>query len=296
MSKMDQPYAIEFQNVSISFDDRPVLVDVSFKLRHGAMIILTGESGSGKSVLLRLAMGLEKPDAGQIFINGRETCRLRESDLLAIRGGLMGMVFQEESLFTGLSVYDNVAYRLDEHGWSEEDIDKAVNQVLKFVGLDGEDNKLPEELSGGMKRRLEIARALVGWPSIMLFDEPTMSLDPIVALQVMDLVIRARDIHQISSIYVTKKPMEIPYFANYVARRKEGGIIVQEAQAAERPDTSIIVLESGRIVLNGSVESFQSSELESVKRMLTLEQDTNGPEVYFQDPWAKSRVARERLL
>jgi len=296
MSKMDQPYAIEFQNVSISFDDRPVLVDVSFKLRHGAMIILTGESGSGKSVLLRLAMGLEKPDAGQIFINGREICRLRESDLLAIRGGLMGMVFQEESLFTGLSVYDNVAYRLDEHGWSEEDIDKAVNQVLKFVGLDGEDNKLPEELSGGMKRRLEIARALVGWPSIMLFDEPTMSLDPIVALQVMDLVIRARDIHQISSIYVTKKPMEIPYFANYVARRKEGGIIVQEAQAAERPDTSIIVLESGRIVLNGSVESFQSSELESVKRMLTLEQDTNEPEIYFQDPWTKSRVARERLL
>ena len=296
MRKMDQPYAIEFQNVSISFDDKPVLVDVSFKLQHGAMIILTGESGSGKSVLMRLAMGLEKPDAGQTFINGREICRLRESDLLAIRGGLMGMVFQEESLFTGLSVYDNVAYRLDEHGWSEEDIDKAVNEVLKFVGLDGEDNKLPEELSGGMKRRLEIARALVGWPSIMLFDEPTMGLDPIVALQVMDLVIRARDIHHISSIYVTKKPMEIPYFANYVARRKEGGIIVEEAETAERADTSIIVLESGRIVLNGSVESFQSSELESVKRMLTLEQDTNEPEVYFQDPWAKSRVARERLL
>jgi ABC-type multidrug transport system ATPase subunit len=130
----------------------------------------------------------------------------------------------------------------------------------------------------------------------MLFDEPTMSLDPIVALQVMDLVIRARDIHQISSIYVTKKPMEIPYFANYVARRKAGGIIVEEAEAAERADTSIIVLESARIVLNGSVESFQSSELESVKRMLTLEQDTNESEIYFQDPWAKSRVAHERLL
>lgn len=296
MRKMDQPCAIEFRNVSISFDDQPALVDVSFTLPHGAMIILTGESGSGKSVLLRLAMGLEKPDAGQIFINGQEICGLNESNLLAIRGGLMGMVFQEESLFTGLSVYDNVAYRLDEHGWSEEDIDKAVNEVLKFVGLDGEDQKLPEELSGGMKRRLEIARALVGWPSIMLFDEPTMSLDPIVALQVLDLVIRARDIHQISSIYVTKKPMEIPYLANYVARRKQDGIMIEEAEASARADTSIIVLDSGRIVLNGTLESFQSSELESVKRMLTLEQDANEPKIYFEDPWAKSRVARERLL
>ena len=178
-----QSYAVEFRNVSISFDSQPVLSDVSFKLRPGGMIILTGESGSGKSVLLRLAMGLEKPDTGEILINGREISCLGESDLLAIRGGLMGMVFQEDSLFTGLSVYDNVAYRLDEHGWSEEDTDKAVNEVLWFVGLEGEQEKLPEELSGGMKRRLEIARALVGWPSIMLFDEPTMSLDPIVALR-----------------------------------------------------------------------------------------------------------------
>jgi phospholipid/cholesterol/gamma-HCH transport system ATP-binding protein len=294
--KLDQAYAIEFRNVSISFDEKPVLVDVSFKLRHGAMIILTGESGSGKSVLLRLAMGLEKPDAGQIFINGREICALSESELLAIRGGLMGMVFQEDSLFTGLSVYDNVSYRLDDHGWSEEDIDKAVNEVLQFVGLAGEDKKLPEELSGGMKRRLEIARALVGWPSIMLFDEPTMSLDPIVALQVMDLIIRARDIHHISSIYVTKKPAEIQYLTDFVGRPGGDGITIGEAQESERADTSIIVLQSGRIVLNGSLGSFQSSELESIKRMLTFEQDTNEPEIYFEDPWAKSRVARERLL
>ena len=289
-------YAIEFRNVSISFGDRPVLIDVSFKLREGAMIILTGESGSGKSVLLRLAMGLEKPDTGEILINGSDISSLGESDLLAIRGGLMGMVFQEDSLFTGLSVYDNVAYRPDEHGWSEDDIDKAVNEVLRFVGLDGEQEKLPEELSGGMKRRLEIARALVGWPSIMLFDEPTMSLDPIVALQVLDLVLRARDINQISSIYVTKKPMEIPYLTNYIARPKVDGITVVEARVEERPDATIIVLEKGQIVFSGSLLSFESSDLPSVRRMLTLDAHDHHLEPYFQDPWDKSRVAHEKLL
>lgn len=289
-------YAVEFRNVSISFDDRPALIDVSFKVRPGGMIILTGESGSGKSVLLRLAMGLEKPDSGEILINGRDISSLGESDLLAIRGGLMGMVFQEDSLFTGLSVYDNVAYRPEEHGWSEDDIDKAVNEVLRFVGLDGEQEKLPEELSGGMKRRLEIARALVGWPSIMLFDEPTMSLDPIVALQVLDLILRARDINHISSIYVTKKPMEIPYLAGYVARGKDKGIVVVEASAEQLPDTTIIVLEKGRIVFSGSLQNFESSDLPSVQRMLTLDTHDHEVDVYFQNPWDKSRVAHEKLL
>ena len=125
-------------------------------------------------MLLRLAMGLLKPDSGQIFVEGREIDNLNESELLAIRGGLMGMVFQEDSLFTGLPVYENAAYRLEEHGWSEEEIERAVSEVLRFVGLDGDEEKFPEELSGGMKRRLEIARALIGWPRIMLFDEPTM--------------------------------------------------------------------------------------------------------------------------
>ena len=152
--------AIEFRNVFLSFDDRVALSDISFSLDHGEMIFVTGVSGSGKSVLLRLAMGLLKPDAGQILIEGQEIQGLDEPELIEIRGGLMGMVFQEDSLFTGLPVYENVAYRLEEHGWSEEDIDKAVEEVLRFVGLEGEEAKFPEELSGGMKRRLEIARAL----------------------------------------------------------------------------------------------------------------------------------------
>ncbi len=162
--------AIEFRNVFLSFNDQLVLNNISFTLDRSEMILITGISGSGKSVLLRLAMGLLRPDSGQIFIQGREIDNLNESELLAIRGGLMGMVFQEDSLFTGLPVYENVAYRLEEHHWSEQEIDRAVNEVLRFVGLDGEEEKFPEELSGGMKRRLEIARALIGWPRIMLFD------------------------------------------------------------------------------------------------------------------------------
>src|SRR5688500_8508054 len=128
--------AVEFRNVCLSFDGTPALVDVSFKLEQGEMLFLTGISGSGKSVLLRLAMGLLKPDAGQIFIDGREIETLDETELLAIRGGLMGMVFQEDSLFTGLTVYENAAYRLKEHGWHDEEIESAVAEALRFVGLE----------------------------------------------------------------------------------------------------------------------------------------------------------------
>jgi phospholipid/cholesterol/gamma-HCH transport system ATP-binding protein len=289
--------AIEFRNVSLSFDDNPALIDVSFRLERGEMIFLTGVSGSGKSVLLRLAVGLLKPDAGQIFIEGREIETLDETDLLAIRGGLMGIVFQEDSLFSGLSVYDNVAYRPQEHGWDEESIEKAVTEVLQFVGLQGEEQKLPEELSGGMKRRLEIARALIGWPSIMLYDEPTMSLDPIVAIQVLDLVIRARDINNISSMYVTKKIHEIPHLAQLIASSTEGGeITIAAAPPDKLPRTRVIVLEHGRIAFNGTVEEFQNSDLPAIKELMTLDGHDHSKDPYFVDPWDKRRHPAEKLL
>jgi phospholipid/cholesterol/gamma-HCH transport system ATP-binding protein len=289
--------AIEFRDVSLSFDGQPALIDVSFQLGHGEMIFLTGKSGSGKSVLLHLAMGLLKPDAGQIFIAGREIETLDESELLAIRGGLMGMVFQEDSLFTGLSVYENAAYRPREHAWTEEQIQKAVTEVLRFVGLDGEGDKLPEELSGGMKRRLEIARALIGWPSIMLFDEPTMSLDPIVAAQVLDLIIRARDINKISSLYVTKKLYEISYLTDYIAIEDDKGQIVISAAPLDRlPKTKILVLEAGKIVFNGSLAEFQAVDLPAVRELLALDREDHSADPYFADPWDKTRRAEEKLL
>lgn len=292
-----EPPAIEFRNVFLSFDDNVVLKNVSFTLNRGEMIILTGVSGSGKSVLLRLAIGLLKPDSGQIFVEGTEIEKLDEEELISLRGGLMGIVFQEDSLFTGLRVYENAAYRLEEHGWSENEIDKAVAEVLRFVGLEGEENKFPEELSGGMKRRLEIARALIGWPRIMLFDEPTMSLDPLAALKVLDLVIRARDINQISSLYVTKKIYEIPYLANFHAERLANGEIkTSEAPPTGLPKTKVIVLEAGEIVFEGSAMEFAKSELTTIRELATLDYHDHSGDPYFTDPWDKRRHPSEVIL
>jgi phospholipid/cholesterol/gamma-HCH transport system ATP-binding protein len=289
--------AIEFRNVSLTFDDHPALSDISFSLDPGEMILLTGISGSGKSVLLRLAMGLIKPDAGQILIEGKEIQRLDESELIAIRGGLMGMVFQEDSLFTGLPVYKNAAYRLEEHGWSEEEIDRAVSEVLRFVGLDGEEAKFPEELSGGMKRRLEIARALIGWPRIMLFDEPTMSLDPLAAIKVLDLIIRARDINHISSLYVTKKIHEISYLANFCSvAATSGEVRTMEASPNALPETRVIVLKDGRIAFNGSAKEFNESKLPAIQELAALDGHDHSKDPYFSDPWDKHRRPAEAIL
>ena len=292
-----QTAAIEFRNVTFSFDDHVVLKDISFSLEPGEMIFLTGVSGSGKSVLLRLAIGLLKPDSGQILIEGKEIQQLDEEELVDLRGGLMGMVFQEDSLFTGLPVYENAAYRLEEHGWSEGEIERAVTEVLRFVGLEGEENKFPEELSGGMKRRLEIARALIGWPRIMLFDEPTMGLDPLAALKVLDLVIRARDVNQISSLYVTKKVHELDYLANFHAERlATGEIKTSEARVTHLPKTRVIVLEDGAIVFNGPVREFAESELAPIRELLTLDYHDHTRDPHFADPWDKRRHPAEVIL
>jgi len=293
----NKPPAIEFRNVYLSFEDHLVLNNINFTLAEEEMLVLTGVSGSGKSLLLRLAMSLLKPDSGQIFVNGQEIEKLDESDLLAIRGGSMGMVFQEDSLFTGLRVYENVAYRLEEHDWAEEEIEKAVSEVLQFVGLDGEEEKYPEELSGGMKRRLEIARALVGWPRIMLFDEPTMSLDPLAAVKVLDLIIRARDINHISSLYVTKKTYELDYLARFRAERDaDGNIRVTEAPATNLPNTRVMVLDAGSIVFDGSVGDFAKSDLPEIKELITLESHDHSKDPYFADPWDKRRHPTESIL
>lgn len=289
--------AIEFRNVSLSFGEQAALSDVSFSLSKGEMIILTGISGSGKSVLLHLAIGLLKPDAGQILIEGREIQQLGEPELIDVRGGLMGMVFQEDSLFTGLPVYDNAAYRLEDHGWAEDKIKPAVEEVLRFVGLEGEEKKFPEELSGGMKRRLEIARALIGWPRIMLFDEPTMSLDPLAALKVLDLVIRARDINQISSLYVTKKIHEISYLADYQAESVgDGEIRIVEAPPTNSPKTTIMVLDEGRIAFKGSAAGFAQSELKAIRELSALDRHDHSQDKYFTDPWDKRRRPTEAIL
>jgi ABC-type transporter Mla maintaining outer membrane lipid asymmetry ATPase subunit MlaF len=196
-----------------------------------------------------------------------------------------------------MTVYENVAYRLDEFGWQEPEIEKAVSEVLRYVGLENDADKLPEELSGGMKRRVEFARALIGWPSIMLFDEPTMSLDPIVALQVLDLIFKARDINKISSIYVTKKMHEIPYLANYRAVDDgKGGLAIEEAPTGHGPQTRVMMLDAGKIVFLGSADDFQNSDSPLIKEFVALDPHDHSSDPYYPDPWDKRRKPKIDIL
>ena len=288
--------AIEFREVSLSFDEQRVLSDINFKLERGEMIFITGVAGTGKSVLLRLAIALEHPDSGQVLIEGQDVGLLREVELLDLRGRRMGIVFQEDSLFTGLNVYDNVAYRLVEHDVNEAETEKSVMEVLRFVGLDQDAEKLPAELSGGMRRRLEIARALIGWPSIMLFDEPASGLDPLTAIQVLDLIVRARDVYGISSLYVTKKLDEIPYLATHRAVQSSSGVIIEEATAKTAPRTRVMVLDEGRIAFTGSVAEFETNPMRAVARLTHADNGTVISDFPVADPWDKSRKPRERIL
>jgi phospholipid/cholesterol/gamma-HCH transport system ATP-binding protein len=296
------PAAIEFRHVSISFVDKRALDDLSFRLERGQMICITGISGSGKSVLLRVASGLFTPDRGEVFVEGREITTLDEQELLALRSASMGIMFQEQSLFTGMSVYDNTAYRLDEHGWREEDTERAVREILRFVGLEEEVDRLPEELSVGMGRRLEFARALVGWPKIMLFDEATAGLDPINARAMLDLVIRARDIHQISSLFVTKELHEIPYLETHSAIKHGSGEIsieqiphsddLPEREPADR--MKVMLLDEGRAVFFGAPAEFESSDLPEVTHMTHPVSSAPGTHTYIPDPWSKKhRIKNE---
>jgi len=288
--------ALEFRGVSLSFDEKRVLNDIDFKLDRGEMIFITGLAGSGKSILLRLAIALDLPDEGQVLIEGRDLGELDEAELLELRSNRMGIVFQEDSLFTGLSVYDNVAYRLNEHGVAAEEVDRAVMEVLQFVALADCADKLPEQLSGGMRRRLEIARALVGWPSIMLFDEPASGLDPLTAHQVLDLIIRARDIYGISSLYVTKKLDEIPYLATHRARKVGDEVIIERAGHATIPRTKVFVLDGGRIVFLGTCREFEASGLNEVVRLTHADNGTVISDFATSDPWDKRRRPREPIL
>lgn len=296
MTSEDAKPAIEFRHVSLSFDGTRAIDDLSFALARGKTICVTGASGSGKSVLVRLAAGLLTPDEGEVLIDGREIGHLDEQELLRLRGALMGIVFQEQSLFTGISVYENTAYRLEEHGWPEEDQERAVAEILKFVGLDADSEKLPEELSIGMGRRLEFARALVGWPEIMLFDEPTSGLDPINSRIMLDLVVRARDIHQISSLYVTKELHEIPYLASHRgAILDDGEISVRAIQSSEEHSRiseeilQVLVLDKGHRAFFGSTSEFESSDLPSVVRLTHPAPSAPPTDSYIKDPWGKSK-------
>jgi phospholipid/cholesterol/gamma-HCH transport system ATP-binding protein len=193
--------AIDFAGVDLAFD-RPVLRGVSFDVATGGTRIILGGSGSGKTTILRLILGLLRPDAGSIKVEGREVVGLDEHELREVRLGI-GMVFQEGALFDSLSVGQNVGYRLAEDELAEDEIEDRVREMLGFVGLEPYYERMPSELSGGQRRRVAVARALAARPRIMLYDEPTTGLDPITATTITDLIVKVRDVDGVSSILVT---------------------------------------------------------------------------------------------
>jgi len=253
--------AVEFRNVSFSYDDKRVLNDLSFKLAQGEIKIILSGSGGGKSTILKLILGLLKPDKGQIFIDGEDITPLDEDQLQRVRDK-MGMVFQEGALFDSLSVYENVAFRLQEREVPEEEIEKEVRSLLKFVKLEDAIEKLPAELSGGMRKRLSIARALVGSPRIVLFDEPTVGLDPPTSGTICDLIIELRDLENVSSIVVTHEMDVVKYLTSeYIDVDEKGKLRFKEdSENLCLTNTNILMLRNGREIFSGSGRELVESE------------------------------------
>ncbi len=253
--------AIEFQQVCLAFDDRVILDHVSFVVRHGEAKIVMGGSGTGKSTLLRLVLGLLKPDDGHIFVDGEDITHHSEEQMMRVRQKI-GMVFQEGALFDSLPVYDNVAYRLREQKVPESQIESTVLRMLRFVDLEHAVDKMPNELSGGMRRRVGIARALVGNPKIILYDEPTAGLDPITARTICELAVKLRDLEEVSSIFVTHRLQDIDVLSSeYVIRDDMGNLIFEEeGNRMCLINTKFIMLKEGNVIFSGTDEQLRKSE------------------------------------
>ncbi|MFN0087802.1 MAG: ABC transporter ATP-binding protein [Blastocatellia bacterium] len=252
---------IEFQDVALAFGDRMVLDGVSFTVAPGEMKVVLGQSGSGKSTILRLALGLLRPDAGRILINGQEIERMDEDALNRVRKN-MSIVFQEGALFDSLTVFENIAYRPRELKWSEEEIENRVHRVLEFTGLGDVADLLPEALSGGTRRLVAIARAIVDQPEILFFDEPTVGLDPPTSRKICNAAIRLRDLENVSSMFVTHKLADVRYLASHFATKKEGDLVEVRNENDELCLINIrfLVLYKGKIAFEGTDEELWAAE------------------------------------
>jgi phospholipid/cholesterol/gamma-HCH transport system ATP-binding protein len=264
------PDGIVFENVAFSFEDNLVLRDVSFTLPTGRMMMLLGASGSGKSVLLKLILGLLKPDSGRIFVNGRRVDPMSEEELMAVRADI-GMLFQESALFDSLTVEGNVGYRLDEEtDMPSDQVRQRVEEVLGFIGLSEFIERMPSELSGGQRRRVAIARAVAAKPNILLFDDPTSGLDPITATTVDDEIVKLRDLEGVTSIVVTHTIRDAFYIASHRASRANGGVRIDEAPDGETSGASFLMLHDGRISFAGSAAELRNADDDYLREFLFM--------------------------
>lgn len=260
---------IEFKKVALAFDDKVVLRDVSFELEQAHTKIVIGASGSGKSTILRLALGLLKPDSGEILINGERVDTMTEDELMHVRADL-GMVFQEGALFDSLTVRENVGYRLfEETRMPIPEVDARVKEVLGFVGLSEYIERMPSELSGGQRRRVAIARALTSKPRTLLYDEPTTGLDPITALTVDDEIIKLRDIEGVSAILVTHQLRDAFYIATHQAVPKGDMLEFVTAPPEKAAMTEFLMIKDGMVAFEGAADELRHSDDPYLKAFLS---------------------------
>jgi len=258
---MDKPPIIELRDISLAFDEKQVLSRISFRVDHGETLFLLGVTGTGKSLLLKMVLGLIKPDSGQVLVDGRDLTAMREAELDPFRRR-MGIVFQEGALFDSLSVYENVAYRLREEGFvDEEEIERKVREVLSFVELEEAIAKMPAELSGGMRRRVAIARAMISQPEIMLYDEPTAGLDPVTGHAITIQIAKMRDVQHVTSLVVTHRLQDAYVLSNYIYEERIQTLapLLDLAHAPSRPTTRFLVLRDRGIFFQGTTQDLTSS-------------------------------------
>jgi phospholipid/cholesterol/gamma-HCH transport system ATP-binding protein len=251
--------AIVFDRVSLAFDDHVVLRDCSFTVPKGNMRLLLGASGAGKSVILKLALGLLKPDDGAITINGLRVDQMSEQELLKMRADI-GMVFQENALFDSLTVAENVGFRLfDERELSDEQVDRRIEEVLGFVGLSEFAERMPSSLSGGQRRRVGIARAMASKPSLLLFDDPITGLDPLIATSIDDEIVKLRDLEDVTSLVVTHQIRDAFYIAEHRVDQSRGAVEVVKDDSANVPGVAFMVLLDGAIKFEGTAQEILAS-------------------------------------
>ncbi len=268
---LEEPGApvVMFDKVSLAFDEKVILREISFKLIAGHTKVFLGSSGAGKSTILKLILGLLRPDSGMIWVNGERVDRMNERELMTVRADL-GMVFQEGALFDSLTVAENVGYKLlDELHQPPTQVRARVEEVLGFIGLGEFADRMPSELSGGQRRRVAIARAMAAKPRVLLYDEPTTGLDPITGTTVDEEIIKLRDLENVSSIVVTHQLRDAFYIATHEAVREQGQIRLQVAGEEKAEEAEFIMLRDGGIVFEGTAAELRASTNPYLKTFLS---------------------------
>ncbi len=261
-------YAIEFENVSIAFDEKVVLQNICFQLPHGETKAVFGVAGSGKSTMLKLAIGLLRPDSGRIFVLGEEITHMTEQELFELRRRV-GIVFQESALFDSLKVYENVGFRLMEERIPAEEIERRVREVLRFVELERTYDMFPSELSGGMRRRVAIARAIITEPEVILYDSPTGGLDPVTSNTIIELIMKQRDVYKTSALLVTHRLQDAFTMATHQFDKATNQVVtLPKGQHCDVP-MSFLILRDKKIIFDGDAHQLATSRDEYIREYIS---------------------------